>query len=209
MNFNIPDSLFSENNQPRRFTLRDLYSSLIFVPGALRLLKKNKSSRLVDEKFIERLMLAVTEVNGCVVCSWAHTQMALSKGMSSEEISSLLSGGKTYIKPEEAKGILFAQHYADTKGRPLKSTYQAVMNEYGAERTKIILSAAQVMLTGNIYGLAYSALLAGKRNKTAADRSPVRNIGFLAAGILLVPFALIHVLLRCIAGLPDIRYGTE
>lgn len=34
--------------------------------------------------------------------------------MSNEEIISFLSGGEAFILPEEAKAILFAQHFADS-----------------------------------------------------------------------------------------------
>ena len=46
--------------------------------------------------------------------------MALRQGMSNEEISSFLSGGDDFIQPEEAKAIIFAQHFADSKGFPKK-----------------------------------------------------------------------------------------
>ena len=49
--------------------------------------------------------LAVTEVNGCAACSYAHTTFALREGMSNEEISSFLAGADDYIQPEEAKAL--------------------------------------------------------------------------------------------------------
>ena len=45
-----------------------------------------KKERQLSEHFIERIMLAVTEVNGCAVWSYAHTKMALEAGMTNEEI---------------------------------------------------------------------------------------------------------------------------
>ncbi|WP_256205872.1 carboxymuconolactone decarboxylase family protein [Carnobacterium iners] len=39
---------------------------------------------------MERIMLAVTQVNGCSVCSYTHTKMALEVGMKSEKIKNIL-----------------------------------------------------------------------------------------------------------------------
>lgn len=119
MKFEIPESL-ARSEFKRKFSFIELYRSYIFVPRAILKLKDNKKSGLVDLHFIERLQLAVTEVNGCAVCSYAHTTMALRQGMSNEEISSFLSGSDSHIKPEEAKAIMFAQHFADTGAIPKK-----------------------------------------------------------------------------------------
>ena len=117
----------------------------------------NQKRELVDPKFLRRLQLAVTEVNGCAACSYQHTKLALREGMSNEEILSFLSGGDTFIKPEEAKAILFAQHFAESRGYPKQYAYASIVEEYGAEQARIILSAVQVMIAGNMYGIPYSA----------------------------------------------------
>ena len=117
MKFEIPDSLFGENAQyKRKFSFLELYLSFLYVPRALTKLRKNKKEEQISQQFIERLQLAVTEVNGCAACSYAHTTMALREGMSNDEISSFLSGSVDFIKPEEAKAIMFAQHFADNRG---------------------------------------------------------------------------------------------
>jgi len=77
-----------------------------------------RKNKVMSSEFIERIMLAVTEVNGCEVCSYAHTKIALEQGMSEEEIGKLLSGDTEDIPAEEAPAIFFAQHYADTRGNP-------------------------------------------------------------------------------------------
>ena len=102
----------------KKYRLVDFYKASILVVRAIVLLVRNNKSKVIDKLFIQRIHLAVTEVNGCPVCSYAHTQMALKKGMSNEEISSFLSGNKNFIQPQEAKAIAFAQHYADSKGFP-------------------------------------------------------------------------------------------
>lgn len=50
-------------------------------------------------------MLEVTEVNGCEVCSYAHTKIALEKGLSNKEIQMLLSGNVERVSADEAVAI--------------------------------------------------------------------------------------------------------
>src|SRR5690554_6895848 len=147
----LPDALASMSEFKRKFTFWQLYRSFVYVPRAMSKLVKNNKSNLVDKKFIERLQLAVTEVNGCPACSYQHTKMALREGMSNEEISSFLSGQEEYVKPEEAKAIIFAQHFADSRGYPKQYAFDSIVQEYDEEKSQVIISAAQVMIAGNMY----------------------------------------------------------
>jgi AhpD family alkylhydroperoxidase len=175
------------------------------VPVALVKLIRNKKTKLISPEFVERLQLAVTEVNGCPACSYQHTKMALRQGMSGEEISSFLRGDNAFIKPEEAKAIMFAQHFADSRGFPKKYAYDALVVEYGAKRASIIISASQIMIAGNIYGIPYSAFQARLKKQKYQDSSIFFELGMLIGGILILPFALLQGILRGILGLPNER----
>ncbi len=159
MKTNLSDAVLHENEFKRKFNLWELYCSFVFAPIAISKLVKNKKRGLVDKQFIERLQLAVTAVNGCAACSYQHTQMALQQGMSNEEISSFLRGSDSFVKKEEAKGIMFAQHFADYRGKPKKDAFDSIIKEYGKERAEIILAAVQTIIAGNMYGIPYSAFL--------------------------------------------------
>lgn len=116
----IPDEIGLRTEYKRKFGLGEMYRAFVLIPGAAAKMIGNKRKKLVVREFVERLQLAVTEVNVCAACSYAHTYMALKQGMSNEEISSFLSGDGTFINQEEARAIVFAQHYADTRGFPKK-----------------------------------------------------------------------------------------
>ncbi len=162
----------------------------------------------MDPRFVERLQLAVTEVNGCAACSYQHTKMALQKGLSRDEIRSLLNGGEEFIKPEEAKAIVFVQHFADTRGLPQRYAYEAVEEEYGAQKAQIILSAAQVMIAGNMYGIPLSAFLARLQGKPYKNSTLSYELTLLISGALCLPIAIIHGYLRSIRGLPNERFDS-
>ncbi len=148
----------------------------------------------IDKHFRERIMLAVTEVNGCEICSYAHTQMALKQGLDSEEISALLQGDKDAIRPEEAKAILFAQHYADSNGKPDKGAYEALLAEYGEKKTRSIMAAIQVMMMGNVTGLPMSALRARIKKHPYHNSTIWYELCISPAFIYMFPIAMLMAL---------------
>ena len=189
----------------RKFYFWELYRALVFIPRAMSKLIGNNKSNLVSKKFIERMQLAVTEVNGCPACSYQHTKMALREGMSNEEIISFLNGEDDFIKPEEAKAIMFAQHFADSRGFPKKYAYDAIVKEYGEKRAFIIISAVQVMIAGNIYGIPFSAFQSRLKGKVYKDSSLFYELGMLIGGIIILPIAIAHGVLRGLIGLSNMR----
>lgn len=203
------ESVIQRDEFKRKFSFWELFRSFVFAPRAMRKLIGNKKSKLVDLHFVERLQLAVTEVNGCAACSYQHTQMALKQGMSNEEISSFLSGAGDYTKPEEAKAIMFAQHFADSRGFPKKYAYNAIVEEYGEKEARIILSAAQTMIAGNMFGIPFSALLSRFQGKPYKDSSLFYELGMEIGGIIVLPIAIVHGFLRGLVGLPNQRFDTS
>ena len=205
----LSESVIQKNEFKRKFSLWELYRSFVFSARALTKLIKNNKTKLVDNDFVERLQLAVTEVNGCAACSYQHTKMALKQGMSNEEISSFLSGGNNFTKPEEAKAIMFAQHFADSRGFPKKYAYDAIEEEYGKEKTSIILAASQVMIAGNMYGIPLSAFLSRLQGKPYKDSTLFYELGMLIFGTLCLPIAIIHGFLRGLIGFPNEKFDKS
>lgn len=205
----LTQSVLQKGEFKRKFSFYELYRSLVFAPRAMRKLIGNKKKNTLDLHFVERLQLAVTEVNGCAACSYQHTQMALQQGMSDDEINGFLSGSTDFTKPEEAKAILFAQHFADSRGFPKKFAYDSIVAEYGEKKARIILSAVQVMIAGNMYGIPFSAFLSRLQGKPYKESSIFYELGMLISGILFIPFALIHGGFRALLGLPNQRFDKS
>lgn len=205
----LSESVIQRDEFKRKFSLYELYRSLVYAPRAMSKLIGNNKSKLLDNHFIERLQLAVTEVNGCAACSYQHTQMALKQGMSNEEITSFLSAGGDFTKPEEAKAIMFVQHFADSRAYPKKYAYDSIVTEYGKKEARIILSAAQTMIAGNMYGIPFSAFLSRLHGKPYKGSSLFYELGMLIAGLLFLPIAMIHGALRGLFGLPNERFDKS
>jgi AhpD family alkylhydroperoxidase len=209
MKVSLSESVTQSEAYKRKFSLWELYRSFVYAPRAARKLMKNRKTKLVDPHFVERLQLAVTEVNGCAACSYQHTKMALAQGMSNEEISSFLSGGNDFIKPEEAKAIVFAQHFADSRGFPKQYAYDAIVEEYGKEKAQIILAAAQTMIAGNIYGIPLSALLSRLQGKPYKNSNLFYELSMEIIGLFLLPIGILDGLVRAIVRLPNERFDKS
>ena len=102
-------------NSPREF-----FSDVLFPFNNRRKLRWVMRGTLISPAFRERLMLAVTAVNGCRYCSYFHTGEALKSGLSREEISRLLSGQVDACPPQEAPAVIYALHWAESNARPVK-----------------------------------------------------------------------------------------
>jgi AhpD family alkylhydroperoxidase len=146
----------------KHYTFRELYQAFVLGHRSLSTYAgqviRRRDRKLLDPQFVERLMLAVTQVNGCAVCSYAHTRIALKEGIPAEEVQAFISGDPRFVREEEAVAIAFAQHYADTKGIVDSAVYAHVLSEYGIEKTGIIVAAIQIMMIANIVGIPISAL---------------------------------------------------
>jgi AhpD family alkylhydroperoxidase len=203
----LPEVISSRIEYKKRYSFVEMYYAFVTAPRAITKIIGNKREKLVDEKFIERLQLAVTEVNGCAACSYAHAYMALKQGMSNEEICSFLKGEDTFVKQEEAKAIAFAQHFADSRGVPNTDAYNMIINEYGEKKSRIILSAVQIMIAGNIYGIPFSAFHSRLKGKPYKGSSMFYEIGMLLAGLLCLPIATIHGLFKGLLGFKNVSFA--
>lgn len=195
------------NRQPKQYSLLDYYQALVKGSRSIGNLRQNRKDPIISQEFVERLMLAVTEVNGCAVCAYGHTQMALSQGFSQAEITSFLSGNRDFILPEEAKAIVFAQHYADVGGKVDRSAYNEVLLTYGQKKTEVIIAAIQMMMIGNISGLPMSAFQRRIRGNKDTNSKLIHELGLPLSTLLLLGPAIIQGSLENIRKMPSLSYS--
>ncbi len=153
-----------------------------------------KKNHELGQKFIERIMLAVTEVNICTICSYAHSKRALESGMSNSEIHNILNGIIDDVPGEELAAVLFAQHYADTRGNPTKESWQRIVEIYGKPMAYGILGSIRTIMIGNTFGIPWSSFL----NRLKGEPDPRSSILYeisMILGTILIPISVIHALL--------------
>ena len=114
---------------------------------------------IISPSFRERLMLAVTQVNQCRYCSFAHAREALSKGMSQEEIEALGKGTFDASPPREVPALLYAQHWAEADGAPEPSVREQVVARYGEQAVGLMELAFRMIRAGNLSGNTFDYFL--------------------------------------------------
>lgn len=68
-----------------------------------------------------------------------------------------------------------------------------------------MLSSIQIMIAGNMYGIPYSAFQARLKGNPYKDSSLFFELGILITGLILLPMACVHGVLRALVGLSNIR----
>lgn len=144
--------------------VRDSLALLVRLP----LLVRARLRGLVSHAFEEKLMLTVTAVNGCRYCAWFHEREAARSRVPPEEIRSLLAGAiDRPVGGGEAVGLVFAQHFARSGGRPDPEAVAALREAYGPDVAGDILLFLRLIMLGNLAGNTFRAFVERARGRRA------------------------------------------
>lgn len=147
----------------------------------------------VDKAFSERIMLAVTQVNGCRYCSYGHAKAALSAGLTSEEIQALLAGEFSDAPPNQVPALLFAQHYAESEGNPEPDAWRQLVEFYGPDTAQDILANIRMIMVGNLSGNTLDALWYRLTCRASAPNSSLlQEAGVIFGSLVIIPMAAIR-----------------
>lgn len=149
---------------------------------------------VISKVFSESISLAVTQVNGCKLCSYTHAKNALKAGMTEEEVEFLLSGGFDNAPKEQLEALLFAQHYAETKGNPDPETKQKLLDTYGEEKTKDIMSHILIIMLANLYGNTMEAFKLRIKGKGVEGSSFWQELAVIINFFRIMPIILLKML---------------
>lgn len=140
-------------------SVSDFAADLRATMGRPRQMRAMMRGDNLDPAFRERLMLAVTAVNGCRYCSYYHARQALVVGISAEEANALAAGLMENCPPEQLPAVLYAQHWAESDARPDPAARQRVVELYGLETTEAIELALHTIRIGNMAGNTFDYVL--------------------------------------------------
>jgi len=140
-----------ETRQLRRLRDADEFFTLFgqmmrTMPSLKNIPRQDRVSQALSEK----LMLAVCGVNQCARCSYLHTQTALEKGVTEKQIRELLSGQFAGEPAEELPALLFAQHYAESKGEVSAEAREAAIKAYGENKVYHMSALLLAVYFGNL-----------------------------------------------------------
>lgn len=177
----------------RIFTTSTFYKHLKTSIASFSDLRKSRKNGNVSKAFSEKIMLAVTQVNGCRYCNYLHTKNAIDAGTSEAELTAMLNGELGEIGNDESLALMFAQHYADTDGNPNKETYENFVLHYGIQKATDILANIKVIMAGNIHGISIDALQSRIKGKKMKDSKLSNELDISLGIIVMLPAAIIQV----------------
>ena len=129
--------------------LGEFWHDLRFILRNQKRIREIFNGKPLSPAFRERMMLAVTHVNNCRYCASFHTKAAMAEDISREEINAFLAGRFDDCPQEELTGVLYAEHWAETLGKPDKEIRDKMIGEYGQEKADDIDLVLGVIKTGN------------------------------------------------------------
>lgn len=180
-------------NKPFNKRIYNISSFKTAVADALAHLDDLRAARRggrVGPAFAERIMLAVTQVNGCRYCHYGHVRVALRSGVSQEEIRLLANGRLEELPAEEVTALLFAQHYAETEGEPEPEAWQRLVDRYGPDGARDIMAYIRMITIGNLLGNTLDAFLSRLTLRPAAHSSLGQELGVLLGMFIIIPAGL-------------------
>ena len=117
-------------------------------------------SGLISNAFRERLMIAVTEVNGCRYCRTFHVGQAKQAGISIEEITEYLKGTIPEDIPEDQKlAVCYAQHWAENETQADHDYETQIVEFYGESKFQAISLLLRMIWMGNLLGNTWDFIL--------------------------------------------------
>ena len=140
-------------------SLGEFLGDLGFILKRSRRMKVLMRGEVIDAQFRERLMLAVTEVNGCRYCSYYHPRLALDVGISPQELRAIGAQSFEHSPAEQQAALLYAQHWAESGARPDPGALGCMRREYTPEEVELIELCLRTIRVGNLSGNLFDYLL--------------------------------------------------
>lgn len=156
----------------RTLTLRGLVRIMVPVVRRARAVVRAVRHSRLNGQLVERVMLAVTAVNGCRYCSWVHARAALHGGISWAEVRALLASQFAGVPSEEVPFLAFAQHYAESREHPTRQARVTLLRTVGLARAGDLLVLLQLITIGNLVGNTLDGFASRLQGRPPAGGSP-------------------------------------
>ncbi len=176
----------------RIFDLSTFKTTIDDIVGHMDDLKAAARSGRIGKDFSERIMLAVTRVNGCRYCEYGHTRAALKAGVSPEEIRALMSAEFDDLPQDEVVALMYAQHVAESRGNPDPDATQRLEDTYGVDAARDIQAYIRMIMFGNLYGNTFDAFLSRLAFKPVPGSRLWNELGVLFGAFVLIPVGMLR-----------------
>ncbi len=172
----------------RIFTAKLLIKDTLFLLAHLPTIRSTMHDDVISRAFMEKVMIVVTAVNGCIYCEWFHAKAAISSGLTEDEIKNTLNlQFQADASAFELPALLYAQHYAETNRQPDPAMRQRLVECYGDQTAEHIQMIIRMIYFGNLSGNTFDAFISRLRGNQAPNSSALFEAIFF---VLSVPVLL-------------------
>jgi len=173
----------------RIFTFKEFINDLIFlIIRCPCIIKTVFFSKQINTIFREKIMTIVTAINGCTYCSWFHAKVAVSSGMSIDEVKEMVNlQFDTQTNNKELVALLYAQNYTETNRNPDEIMETKLMKTYGKKTVRQIKLIIRLMFFTNLQGNTFDAFISRINGKPAKNSNFIFEFFFF---LINAPFIL-------------------
>ncbi|MGE4321161.1 MAG: carboxymuconolactone decarboxylase family protein [Acholeplasmataceae bacterium] len=183
------------NKQDQKYFKVKTFNHTLF-DAMYMMAKYRKEMKSISKIFRSNIMMAVTNVNGCRLCSYYHTSELIKSGVPQEELNAVLLDDYNQLDSEQTMALVFAQHYADVDGAYDKDAFEKLKDFYGYEKAIGILASIKVIMFGNMNGISLGNIWDRLRFKKAYNAKILTDLFNGLFAYLLIPIYLFINLFR-------------
>ena len=110
------------------------------------------------------------------------------------------------VSQEEISGVMFAQHYADSRGNPSREAWDRVVELYGLVQARGILASVRMIMLGNATGIPWSSFIGRFKRKPDSRCTLLYEISMILATILFMPIAFVHMVFAKLLRMPSLEF---
>jgi AhpD family alkylhydroperoxidase len=176
----------------RIFTVPSFHRTVQELCAQVPNMKSALQAKWMDQAFAERIMVAVTQVNGCRYCNYGHVQAALAAGVSPEEIEAIRRADLSLAPEGELTVLLYAQHSAETDSKIDPQADAALLHTYGESLAKDIRTIIRFITFANLAGTTIDAVFSRLAGRPAPGSTLGGEMRILAEMLLILPLKLAH-----------------
>lgn len=182
----------------RIFTPKTYFKELFFLGKHLFEIINIFTNKSKNNHLTEKILMVISVANDCKYCIWLDVKLAEKRGIPSSEIQKMLNLKLDSDLPEqELKALVYAQHYAESNGRPNKKMTENLYDFYGKTEAEKIQLTIRAEMFGNLYFNTWKAAISRFKGKPAQNSNIIFEWLFLLFNsVIVIPFVLIKRLER-------------
>jgi AhpD family alkylhydroperoxidase len=189
----------------RTITAWEFAGAMVSIAVDARTLYRIWVRHELDPGFREELMLAVSKVNDCRYCSWAHHEWASIDGISEEELAHVEQMDPARFERKKWLAISFVRELVTVRfGAVSEDLMRKMQGHYTAREISEITLVAKVMDTANLGANTFDAMRSRMRGAPAQGSRILDEVLMTAAFCCVAPSLLVFLALSSKRSIRDL-----